>query len=411
LTRRLYQEDSYVAEFRARVVSVSDLEGKYAIELDATYFYPEAGGQPGDTGRVGGVPIESTIIAGEGPKARILHLTSARPDFAQGETVEAGIDWAGRFSNMQQHTGQHILSQAFLSAAGAATVSSRLGAEHCTVDVDRLDLGWDDMERVEKLANSVVHENRPVRVYEVSRDEVRGLRRKEPEGLDRIRVVEIEGYDKTPCGGTHTRATGEVGIIKILRWEKVRDTTRVEFICGELARADYAWKSRFVVELAEEHTTKDTNVPGLVRRLYDEHKELRYELEHIRKELAGYRARTLYEAASEEIAGVRVIVAHIEDAAMEEIREIAGLLTSGNVPGSEGVVTLLASGREKVHFVFARSEDVRVDMRPLIKAACSIVEGKGGGRPEACQGGGSHVEKTDQALEEAVRLLSESLEG
>jgi alanyl-tRNA synthetase len=267
----------------------------------------------------------------------------------------------------------------------------------------------------------MVFENRPVRVYEISPDEVEGLRRKEPAGLKRIRVVEIEGYDKTPCGGTHTRATGEVGLIKILRWEKVRETTRVHFICGELARRDYFWKSKFVVDLAQEQTTKDAGVPDLVRSLYDEHRQLRYKHDKVKKELMGYRARTLFEAASQEIGDVTVIVAHIEDAEPDEIREMASMLTSvgegpagsgppGEYPDEEeppgGVVALLASGRDKVNFVFARSENIDADMRPLIKVATAIVDGKGGGRPEICQGGGQNAGKAGEALEAAVELLA-----
>ena len=477
LTRKLYQEDSYVVEFTARVVSVEEHEGRQAIELDATHFYPEAGGQPCDTGMIGNVRIEAVVALAPGAEGsscgdaagdanntsstgradsdtpggggRILHITSGNPSFSSGDSVNAAIDWPARFLNMQQHTGQHILSQAFLSTLDAATVSSRLGTEHCTVDVSLRDLSWEDMEKVEKLANSIVFENRPVNIYEISPDEVEGLRRKEPAGLERIRVVEIEGFDKTPCGGTHTRATGEVGLIKILRREKVRETTRVEFICGELARRDYFWKSRFVVELAQEQTTKDANVPDLVRGLYDEHKQLRFRHEKVKRELMGYRARTLFEAASQEIGDALVIVAHIEDAEPDEIRQMAGMLTGGgpgsggpgcagqerdgspgdypdgaDAPGEDpdgecpeaeeppgGMVALLASGRDKVNFVFARSENLDVDMRPLIKAATAIVDGKGGGRPEMCQGGGQDAGKAGEALEAAVELLAEALDG
>jgi len=157
-------------------------------------------------------------------------------------------------------------------------------------------------------------------------------------------------------------------------------------------------------------------VPDLVRGLYDEHKQLRYNHEKVKRELMGYRARTLVEAASQEIGEAMVIVAHIEDAEPEEIREMASMLTSASDPAGEGpeaggVVALLASGREKVNFFFARSENVKADMRPLIKAATAIVDGKGGGRPEVCQGGGKDGEKAGEALEAAVELLAELLGG
>jgi alanyl-tRNA synthetase len=399
LTERLYQEDTYRTDFDALVVAVSDREKRYAIELDRTIFYPESGGQPCDTGAIGGIRIDGVIEEG----GSILHIASSRPSFSPGERVKGTIDWRRRFTNMQQHTGQHVLSQAFLRALGAATVSSRLSLEHSTIDVSAGDLAWDDVKKTEDLANAVVFENREVLVFEARKDEVEGLRMKMPIDLDVIRVVEVKDFDRSPCGGTHTRTTGEIGPIKILRWERVRDTTRVEFVCGVLAMDDYFWKNRFVVGLAQDLTTKDRSLPVRIPELLEERKELAKEVVALGRDLARYRAGDLWERALD-ISGTRVAAAYLAEAGPDEIRDIAGALTE-----RPRTVALLASGAERLHLVFSRSSDLDVDMREAMQAACEVVGGKGGGKPGICRGGGVNPERAPDALKEATRVIEKQL--
>jgi len=399
LTELLYQQDSYRTEFEARVVAVSPRADKYAIELDKTCFYPEAGGQPSDTGEIEGVRVEGVVEDEE----RVLHLTSERPGFGPGDGVKASIDRVRRLINMQQHTGQHVLSQAFLRVLGAATVSSRLGVEHSTIDIAAPDLTWEEAKATEDLANRIGYENRPVEIFEAGKDKVEGLRVKMPVDRDVIRVVEVKDFDKSPCGGTHTRTTGEIGPIKILRWERVRDASRVEFVCGMLAMEDYYWKSRFIVNLAQDLTTKDEGLPELIPEMLKERKELLKQVEGLRRDLAGYRTGDLL-AGARDVAGVRIVSSYLEEGTPLEIREIAAALTR-----NPGTVALLASGREKLHLVFSRSADVGVDMRKAIQAACEVVGGKGGGRADVCQGGGKHPGKAPEALEEAGKIVEDMI--
>jgi len=399
LTELLYQQDSYRTEFEARVVAVSPRADKYAIELDKTCFYPEAGGQPSDTGEIEGVRVEGVVEDEE----RVLHLTSERPGFGPGDGVKASIDRVRRLINMQQHTGQHVLSQAFLRVLGAATVSSRLGVEHSTIDIAAPDLTWEEAKATEDLANRIGYENRPVEIFEAGKDEVEGLRVKMPVDRDVIRVVEVKDFDKSPCGGTHTRTTGEIGPIKILRWERVRDASRVEFVCGMLAMEDYYWKSRFIVNLAQDLTTKDEGLPELIPEMLKERKELLKQVEGLRRDLAGYRTGDLL-AGARDVAGVRIVSSYLEEGTPLEIREIAAALTR-----NPGTVALLASGREKLHLVFSRSADVGADMRKAIQAACEVVGGKGGGRADVCQGGGKHPGKAPEALEEAEQIVEDMI--
>ena len=406
MTRRLYQADSYATEFESRVISVRagtgaavGTNGKcWEIVLESTLFYPETGGQPCDTGW-----IESTRIGPvlESDDDEIIHITSAEPPFKPGQTVKGKIDWARRFINMQQHTGQHILSQAFLRVLGGRTVSSRLGVEHSTIDVSNPALTWEEVGRVERAANDVVYENRPVKIYEARAGEIKGLRaKKEPAG-DILRIVEVSDFDISPCGGTHTRSTGEVGLVKILRWEKVRDTTRVEFVCGRLAEDDYFWKSRAVVELAQAFTTKDRDLPAMVAELDASARDLRKEIGRLKAKLAGFEADDL-ESRAEVVRGIHLVRAILEDKGPAELREMAARLVS-----RPGRVALLASRGQggQVHFVFARSADVQADMRLALAAATAIADGKGGGRPEFAQGGAKLAERAEEALAAASAAL------
>jgi alanyl-tRNA synthetase len=400
---RLYRADPYTMEFEAQVTAVVDFRGRVGVVLDATHFYPESGGQPCDTGTLGGTAVEGVVEDG----GVILHLVAARPDLAPGDRVKGAVDWRRRFINMQQHTGQHILSQAFEQVLGAHTVSSALGIEHSTIDVSRLGLDWKDMERVEALANRIVHENRPVEVREVPSGDAGDLRtKKSPKpGAERdlLRIVLVSEFDRSPCGGTHVRATGEVGHIKILRWEKVRDTTRVEFVCGVLADEDYFWKNRFVVDLAQRLTTGQASLPAVIDDTIEEVKRLRKETAGLRRELAACRVEDL-RARAEHIEGTAVITACFEDMGLAELRHAAMTAVQ-----SGSTVALFCIKGDRAQFVFSRSQDVDVDMRDAMKAACEVVGGRGGGRPEVSQGGGDEVERTGEALARALDIVRAGL--
>lgn len=403
MTERLYQSDAYTTEFEAVVTGVHDRSGRPGVILEGTYFYPESGGQPCDRGTLGGVAVSEVVEDGDD----IVHGLEGKPDFGVGDSVRGRIDWGRRFTNMQQHTGQHILSQAFEQVLGARTVSSALGTEHSTIDVSRLGLTWEDMNRVEAMANQIVYEDRPVQVYDVAPADAGDLRTKKSKKKsverDILRVVEVSDFDRSPCGGTHLKTTGEVGHIKILRWEKVRDTMRVEFLCGLLASGDYFWKNRFVVELAQKLTTRDSNLPEVIDGIIDEGKDLRKEVGRLRSDLATYRVEEL-RAGAESVGGKNIITATFEDLGLGELRQVA---LKAVQPGS--TVVLFCARGEKAQFVFSRSDDVDIDLREAMKAACDMVGGRGGGRPEVAQGGGDGVDRADRAMAEALDIVRAGL--
>ena len=202
-TQRLYHDDPYCTQFDATVVEQLELEGKPAVVLDATCFYPTSGGQPHDVGTLDGVPVVEVVEA----NGQIVHVLTR--ELGPG-VVHGVIDWERRFDHMQQHTGQHILSRAFEELFSADTVSFHLGAESSTIDVELASLDWDAAAQIEELSNSVVLQDRPVVTREYDQNEVGRLAlRRTPPSRGRIRVVSIEGFDDCACGGTHVRATGE----------------------------------------------------------------------------------------------------------------------------------------------------------------------------------------------------------
>src|SRR5206468_8107932 len=217
MTIRLYWKDPYMKEFSGHVVATTLQEGKRSVILDRTLFYPSSGGQPHDTGMLGSAHV---LNVEEGADGSILHvLNSALPAGA----VSGTIDWDRRFDHMQQHTGQHILSQAFLRVAQAPTVSFHMGAETSTIDIELAQPSESIMKEAEELASCVVFEDRPVHVLDVRPEELEALGvRKQPQREGDLRVIDVEDFDRSPCGGTHVRRSGEIGAIGVLSFERYK---------------------------------------------------------------------------------------------------------------------------------------------------------------------------------------------
>src|SRR5665647_610675 len=341
-TERLYYRDSYLKEFTARAVDARRSGDLTEVVLDRTAFYPEGGGQPWDLGTLGGLPVVSVVDE----DGQVVHrVKGALPE---GEMVGL-VDWERRFDHMQQHTGQHILSQAFLRLLGAETVSFHLGADYASIDLSVPSLEAGQVEEVEELSN-------------------RG-------------VSEVEGFDSIPCGGTHCRSTAEIGLIKITRWERRSGNSRVEFLCGGRALRDYRRKNEALLSLSAALSVKDSEVAGAVERVVREGEEARRRSEQLRNQLLDYQAREMAEGA-ERVGEASVVVALLEEYSAEELKHLAGKLVA--VPGR---VALLASAPEKVHLLFARSEDVALDAGKLLREASAPFGGRGGGRPNQAQGG------------------------
>ena len=363
-SERLYYDDSYTRSFRARIAARGEHEGRPAIELEATYFYPESGGQLADRGSLGGAAV-ADVQAEEG--GRVWHVVEREVGNA-GE-IEAEIDWARRFDHMQQHTGQHILSAAFEHEREAATLSSTLGAEKSVIEVDLPDADWKLVERIEDLANRIVWDDRPIERHWVDDEGVKRFQlRKPPTVSGRIRIVEIPEWDVSACGGTHTRRTGEVGTIKVVRWEKVRGHVRFEFLCGARALRDHAWRTEALLEAAKRRTMHD-------RELIEHLERAAAERDVLKKRLADL-TTTLVTAEAKEAAGdpPRGVARAFESRARDELRLFGIKCLEA---GSPWVVACALAPDPAL--IVARAKSASADLKALLPKLLELAKGKGGG--------------------------------
>ena len=391
-TERLYYLDPHLREFAARVVSRRTLPGGPAIALDQTAFYPTGGGQPADTGLFHGagqatVPVVDVSIE-DGLVWHVLGRELA------GDEVRGVIDWDRRFDHMQQHTGQHILSQAFVQCHEAETVGFHLGESYSTIDLHRADLGPEAVAAAEAAANAIIDQALPVTATFVSPEELESLPlRKPPKVSENIRIVQVQGFDWSACGGTHVANTAQVGLIKIVATERRGAELRVTFLCGRRARADYARLKGLAQRLVARFTTAEDEILDAVDRRAAETDALRKELADLERQWVDSTAAALWAGAEVQEAGVRRLVAQIVDYPVERAKRVAQALRS-----RPGAIVMLGVRGERPQLLFTRADDVSADAGALLRSAAAAGGGRGGGRPDWAQGG----VPTDDALELAL---------
>ncbi len=382
MTERLYYHDAYLAAFDATVVGVSSHEGRPAVVLDRTAFYPTSGGQPFDTGMLGGAKVIDVI---DGDNGVILHLIEG--ELGPG-TVHGTIDWSRRFEHMQQHTGQHVLSAAFDRVASARTESFHLGSVSSTIDLNRT-LSASDIERAENEANRIVWEDRPVTVRFATADEAANLPlRKESMRVGTLRLIEIPEFDLSACGGTHVARTGAIGSIVVASSERFRGGTRVEFLCGGRAVRGYRALRDAMAGSVRLVSVLPSELPGAIERLQAELKDSKRQLKDLRTRLAGVEAAGLADraeviAAGESITAIRTVIAAVDGFDQAGLKDLAASITL-----RRGYLAALFSTTPPIAAVVARGSDVNVDCASILKELIERFGGKGGGRPELAQGGG-----------------------
>lgn len=390
-TQKLYYFDSYLTEFQANIIEVMPYQDKYAIIMDETYFYPESGGQPSDIGTINNVNI-SYIIEKEN---KILHIADNKLELGP---VSCKIDWDNRFYSMQQHSGQHILSACFYKLYQGETSSFHIGKDTVTIEIDIESFNADMAELVEEMANSMIYNNHTISTDIVNKDKLALLPlRKQPKVTSNIRIVDIEGCDCSPCGGTHVKATGEIGIIKIKRWEKLKNSHKFEFICGRRALKDYRYKNALVNKLGAYLSASEKDVEKAFLKFTEDYKDLQKQVSQFRNELVAYDAHSLMEN-SFNINGLKVICKVLENRDFNEIKLIAQTIVS-----NPSQIALLATSNEGSQLIFTRSDDTEINMNNLLKSILPIINGKGGGSSKAAQGGGSG--DIQAALASAVESL------
>jgi len=399
-TERLYYSDSHLIEFEARVTDKTDrVSGWTAVTLDRTAFYPTGGGQPSDTGTLDDNRVLECI---DDEENGVLHVIQGRaPEL--GTIVRGRIDWARRLDHIQQHTGQHILSQAFITLFNAPTHAFRVLTDACEIDLELKNPTNEVIERAVELANNVIWEDREITIKTVTAEEAARLPlRKDPARAGELRLIEIQGFDLTPCGGTHAYRTGEVGMIVVRTWERAKGLTRIEFAAGTRALADYRRANKTARAVAGLFSSARDDAAKLAARMLEENKDLHRRVRALEAIAARVEAEELLAEFPPGATGIRVVTKILADRDAEALKHVAQAL----VTHPHTIALLGSSDKESARLVFVRSAEAPGDMNTLMREACATLDGRGGGRPDLAQGGGKHIEHLAEALETAARTFS-----
>jgi len=409
MTDRLYYHDSFLYDFDADIRENLD-SPRPALVLDRSAFYPTSGGQVHDTGWLtssDGAKVRITEVA-DAEDGRVVHYLEAPRDFKPGTRVHGHIDIPRRRDHMQQHSGQHVLSAAFVRLYNMPTVSFHMGDDYCSIDLDTSDLGTpnltrEQVEAAERLANEVILENRPVDIRFVTREEAGklGLRKIPPTERDDLRLIDIHDFDLTACGGTHVCHTGEIGSILLRKTEKVRQGWRVEFIAGLRAVATARRDFTTLTDAASLFSANIYDVPAQVRKSLDEIKSLRKQREQTLEGLAEAQAAA-WLAETPEANGRKVVVRIFTDRDMNFLKLLAQKLTRL----SPNVVTLLGTKSPQPSLVFAQSPGQPFNLAALMKKTMSDLGGRGGGSKDMAQGGLPNAERVESTLHDLAASLA-----
>jgi alanyl-tRNA synthetase len=411
MTDRLYYNDPYLREFDATIVRVDRRDDRLFVTLDRTAFYPTSGGQPFDTGRLASLRVIDVVDEEDGSITHVVEPRTPNPEPEPrtqnseprtnpepgtlnpepGQVVHAAIDWERRFDHMQQHSGQHILSAAFDKLFGVRTVSFHLGGEVSTIDLAR-EMSPAEIAAAETEATRMIWEDRPVTIRFADAEEAARLPlRKETARGGTLRLIDVEGFDLSACGGTHVGRTGGVGSIVVASWERFKGGQRLEFRCGGRALAGHRVLRDAMAASVRLLSVLPAELPGAIERLQADARDQKRTVSGLQGDLARYQAEELA-AAAEDVPlksapadGPRRcrLVARVIDTDASGLKNLATAIAA-----KPGFVVALVSAATPALIVIARSADIEVSAQLLLTKIMAQFGGRGGGQPQLAQAGG-----------------------
>ncbi|MDD2446372.1 MAG: DHHA1 domain-containing protein [Tissierellia bacterium] len=377
MTIKFYMENSYIRELEAEIIEKKFRNNKYYIKLNRTIFYPHlSGGQPKDLGTINDLEVIDVYEEGED----IVHVLE---DNINVTKVKLSINWENRMDLMQQHTGQHLLSAVIHKLYNGETSSFYIGNDYSSIDIDLPNFKDEDIEKIELLANRIIYSNFKIKTYIVNKNDLKNIPlRKKPSVNSNIRIVEIEDFDYSPCGGTHLSSTGEIGIIKIRKWDKKRGNLRIEFLCGNRALHDYSWKNASIREISVLLSSKETDVLTSIKKLYEAKEKLEKENRDLRENLYKLKGDNILNEIKYS-NGIGIIYKELEDMDFKELNLIANYLNT-----KEHLIQIygLHNGK-KAHLFVSCTKDLDLDLSQIFKSLSEKYEIKGGGNSTTVQGG------------------------
>jgi len=398
MSERLYYNDSYLFEFEAVVEAVVKQDSYYEIILNKSAFYPESGGQSFDTGRLDNKTVIGVYV---GDNDTVVHHCETW-DADQGKKIIGTIDKDRRIANMRKHTGQHILSQAFLRTASADTVGAHLGDTESTIELATLDITSDNLKAVEDKTNEIIRQNLPVSISFCEYEKLADLGvRRIPERRGKFRLVGIGDFELTACGGTHCASTGEIGLVKITGLERIRKHTRITFLCGADATRDYYLKNEVVEKLTNRFTCHFENLENSVIKLAEYNDNLKKEIGSLQKELWPYQIQKLQDNATE-ISGIKIISKRYSDYDFKNLKDMALSITKT----FKSIV--LFSIEDKL--IISVSDGIDTNASFLTKLFIENFGGRGGGNPVIAQVGGIPVENIESKLQQFTELIKKEFD-
>jgi alanyl-tRNA synthetase len=405
MTDRLYYRDSFLYDFDAEVREIAD-SPRPGVILDRSAFYPTSGGQVHDTGTLTVADSNEQLRVAEvvdTEDGRVVHyLESPLKGVKPGTSVRGQVDPTRRRDHMQQHSGQHVLSAAWVRLFDMHTVSFHMADDYCSIDLDTPALTKEQIEAAEFMANEVILENRPVEIRFVTREEAGklGLRKIPVADRNELRIIDIRDFDLSACGGTHVNRTGQIGCILLRKAERVRQGWRVEFVAGQRAVAAARRDFTTLTEAAALFSAHIYDVPQLAAKALDEIRSLRKEAEQSKEELAVAQASALL-AETPEANGRKLIVRTFADRDLNSIKLLAQKLTRM----APNAVALLATNSPQPSLVFAQSPGQPFDMGARMKETMASLGGRGGGTRDLAQGGAPKADGIEAALSAIAERL------
>jgi alanyl-tRNA synthetase len=376
----LYQQDPSKLEFEASVVEILDLPNDHkGVVLDQTYFYPTGGGQEHDTGYIDSARVVDVY---KDDQSRLVHIVEG--ELGSGP-VKVRIDADRRLRHMQHHTAQHLLTQCLLRQTGYETVSANInGNSPSTLDIVASKLGKSDLEQAEITANRIIYEDRIVKTYFVTPNELQSIPlRRPPKVTENIRIVEIDGYDYSPCGGTHVLHTGSIGLVKVLKTERQNDKLRVYFIAGLQAFEVFSQMYDSFSSLSNQMSMNWQDIPAVMIKQTEQLSTLQKDLQAIKQASVKYEARDVVDRADRQ-SGFKLVRESYEGRPVSELRLLADELKL--IPD---LVSFLATyDGQKVSLIVTCGEAVGKDARQLLSRQLALIQGRGGGDARFAQGGG-----------------------
>lgn len=364
MTQKLFYENMYLQHFSATVTGCESAQDRWHITLDATAFYPEGGGQPGDTGYLGNVRVIDT----HSRRDEVIHITDG--PIQPGEKIEGKIDWEPRFSRMQHHTGEHIVSGLIHRLYGYDNVGFHMGHDAVTLDLSG-ELSGADLEKVERLANEAVWKNIPIEISYPSPEALAALDyRSKKELSGDVRIVTVPEYDICACCGTHVNKTGEIGLIKLVNFQRYKGGIRIWMLCGGEALEDYTRKNKDVFAVSALLSAKPHEITPALEHVLKEQDGLKLELGLLQDRLFEYKAAAIEQGA--------FTIQFEENLSPNELRKYCLALCER----CETAAVFSGKDREWKYAIGSKNQDVRV----LGKAFNEAFSGKGGGKPGLIQG-------------------------